>query len=72
MLVTNYSMLNDQVSRYLPNKVESLELHDVSLAVAEEYVLNRLKEDNIKVNGEPKEAIAVCVLLAYVPYAFGL
>lgn len=36
LVVTNYSMLSDNVSRYLPNRVESLELHDVNFDVAVE------------------------------------
>lgn len=52
-------MLNDQVSRYLPNKVESLELHDVSLEVAAEYVVKRLQEDGTPIDSNSLDAIAV-------------
>jgi hypothetical protein len=39
LFVTNYTMLNDNVSRYLPHKVDSLELHDVSYDAAVEVPL---------------------------------
>ena len=58
-------MLNDQVSRYLPNKVESLELHDVSLEVAAEYVVKRLQEDGTPIDGNALDAIAVSVVCLF-------
>ena len=34
LVVTNYTLLADNISRYLPNKVDAIELHDVTYDVA--------------------------------------